>query len=77
MLLFLTMSLTGCMNSSPRAEPTRNVDPLLQVCPYPALPPKPWPNKVLSNLLKNYHAALKDCNDDKASLRRLLSEPDK
>ena len=77
MLLFLTMSLTGCLSSSKPAEPHKNVDPLLQACPYPAIPPKPWPNKVLGNLLKDYHAALKDCNDDKASLRRLLSEPDK
>ncbi len=74
MLLCLALLTTGCGTSSPRVD--RNVDPLLQECPYPTLPESPWTNKVLSNLLKDYHAALKDCNDDKDSLRRLLSEPD-
>ncbi len=77
MLLSLSLLTVGCATSSRPAEPVRNVDPLLQECPYPKLPEAKWTNKVLSNLLKDYHAALKDCNDDKASLRRLLSEPDK
>lgn len=72
MLLCLAMLLTGCATSSKPVN--RDVSAFTQECPYPATPSAPWTNKVLSELVKRYHTALKDCNADKASLRSLLSD---